>query len=309
MTIDRTAKGFTLVELLVSIAIVGILIALLLPSVQGAREVARRVQCASNLRQVGIALHNHVDSRKAFPASGWTIASPQNPSGSYLGWQATVLVHLEQSQVAIGYDRNKHWWADSNLLLGRIPISAYQCPSVPLTERPRSLVAKPPRPAVVLDSPLGATDYAAIIGIRASIAPQTYVSTESTRSVMFRNSATRFADITDGTSHTVMVVESSARPAVFRQARLVRDAGNDQGNGWVDSEGGFSLDGSDASGTRLGQGPSVTPYAMNRTNENEPYSFHPGGAHFLYADGRIEFTSDSIALPIAAALMTRATSD
>ncbi|MFN4904746.1 MAG: DUF1559 domain-containing protein [Planctomycetota bacterium] len=309
MTIDRTAKGFTLVELLVSIAIVGILIALLLPSVQGAREVARRVQCASNLRQVGIALHNHVDSRKAFPASGWTIASPQNPTGSYLGWQATVLVHLEQSQVAIGYDRNKHWWADSNLLLGRIPISVYQCPSVPITERPRSLVAKPPRPAVVLDSPLGATDYAAIIGIRASIAPQTYVSTESTRSVMFRNSATRFADITDGTSHTVMVVESSARPAVFRQARLVRDAGNDQGNGWVDSEGGFSLDGSDASGTRLGQGPSVTPYAMNRTNENEPYSFHPGGAHFLYADGRIEFTSDSIALPIAAALMTRATSD
>jgi prepilin-type N-terminal cleavage/methylation domain-containing protein/prepilin-type processing-associated H-X9-DG protein len=309
VTIDRTAKGFTLVELLVSIAIVGILIALLLPSVQGAREVARRVQCASNLRQVGIALHNHVDSRKAFPASGWTIASPQNPSGSYLGWQATVLVHLEQSQVAIGYDRNKHWWADSNLLLGRIPISVYQCPSVPITERPRSLVAKPPRPAVVLDSPLGATDYAAIIGIRASIAPQTYVSTESTRSVMFRNSATRFADITDGTSHTVMVVESSARPAVFRQARLVRDAENDQGNGWVDSEGGFSLDGSDASGTRLGQGPSVTPYAMNRTNENEPYSFHPGGAHFLYADGRIEFTSDSIALPIAAALMTRATSD
>ena len=305
MTIDRTAKGFTLVELLVSIAIVGILIALLLPSVQGAREVARRVQCASNLRQVGIALHNHVDSRKAFPASGWTIASPQNPTGSYLGWQATVLVHLEQSQVAIGYDRNKHWWADSNLLLGRIPISVYQCPSVPLTERPRSLVAKPPRPAVVLDSPLGATDYAAIIGIRASIAPQTYVSTESTRSVMFRNSATRFADITDGTSHTVMVVESSARPAVFRQARLVRDAGNDQGNGWVDSEGGFSLDGSDASGTRLGQGPSVTPYAMNRTNENEPYSFHSGGVHFLYADGRIEFTDESIDLLIAAGLCTR----
>jgi len=305
VTIDRTAKGFTLVELLTAIAILGILIALLLPALQSAREVARRVQCANNLRQMGTALHNHVDSRKTFPASGWTIASPQNPSGSYLGWQATVLVHLEQSQVAIGYDRNKHWWADSNLLLGRIPISVYQCPSVPITERPRSLVAKPPRPAVVLDSPLGATDYAAIIGIRASIAPQTYVSTESTRSVMFRNSATRFADITDGTSHTVMVVESSARPAVFRQARLVRDAGNDQGNGWVDSEGGFSLDGSDASGTRLGQGPSVTPYAMNRTNENEPYSFHSGGVHFLYADGRIEFTDESIDLLIAAGLCTR----
>jgi prepilin-type N-terminal cleavage/methylation domain-containing protein/prepilin-type processing-associated H-X9-DG protein len=305
VTIDRRAKGFTLVELLVSIAIIGILIALLLPSIQGAREAARRVQCATNLRQVGIALHSHVDARKVFPASGWTIASPQNPSGSYLGWQAAVLVHLEQSQVAIGYDRSSHWWTDRNLLLGRIPISVYQCPSVPLTERPRSLVAKPPRPALVLDSPLGATDYAAIIGIRASIAPQTYVSLEATRSVMFRNSATRFKDITDGVSHTVMVVESSARPAVFRQARLVTNASNDQGNGWVDSEGGFSLDGSDASGTRLGQGPSISPYAMNRTNENEPYSFHSGGAHFLYADGRCEFTDESIDLIIAAGLCTR----
>lgn len=309
VTIDRTAKGFSLVELLVSIAILGILIALLLPSIQGAREGARRLQCSNNLRQMGIALHNHVDARKTFPASGWTIASPQNPSGAYLGWQAAVLVHLEQSQVALGYDRNKHWWTDSNLLIGRIPMSVYLCPSVPLTERPRSLVAKPPRPALVLDSPLGATDYAAIMGVRALIAPQTYLSTEATRSVMFRNSATRFADITDGTSQTVMVVESSARPAVFRQSRLVRDVGNDQGNGWVDSEGGFSFDGSDASGTRLGQGPSISPYAMNRTNQNEPYSFHPGGVYFLYADGHIEFTSDSIALPIAAALITRAASD
>jgi prepilin-type processing-associated H-X9-DG protein len=48
---------------------------------------------------------------------------------------------------------------------------------------------------------------------------------------------------------------------------------------------------------------------MNRTNENEPYSFHPGGAHFLYADGHVEFTSDSIALAIAAALFTRAAAD
>ena len=305
MTIDPSSRGFTIVELLTAIAILGILIALLLPALQSAREVARRVQCANNLRQMGTALHNHVDSRKTFPASGWTIASPQNPSGAYLGWQAAVLVHLEQSQVAIGYDRSSHWWTDRNLLIGRIPMAVYQCPSVPITERPRILVPKPPRPALQLDSPLGATDYAAIMGVRASIAPRVYLSTEATRSVMFRNSATRFADITDGTSHTVVVVESSARPAVFRQARFVTNASNDQGNGWVDSEGGFSLDGSDASGTRLGQGPSVSPYAMNRTNENEPYSFHSGGAHFLYADGRCEFTDESIDLLIAAGLCTR----
>jgi prepilin-type processing-associated H-X9-DG protein len=161
----------------------------------------------------------------------------------------------------------------------------------------------------VLDGPLGATDYAAIMGVRASIAPQTYLSAESIRSVMFRNSATRFADILDGTSSTVMVVECSGRPAIFREAKRRLEFSSDQGNGWVDSEGGFSLDGSDASGTRFGHGPRLSPYAMNRTNENEPYSFHSGGAHFLYVDGRCEFTSESIVLTIAAALFTRAAAD
>jgi prepilin-type N-terminal cleavage/methylation domain-containing protein/prepilin-type processing-associated H-X9-DG protein len=303
--IDRHTKGFTLVELLVSIAILGILVAILLPAVQGAREAARKVACANNLRQIGLALHQFVDTRKCFPASGWTLAAPQNPTGAYIGWQASVLVHLEQNQVAFGYDRTSHWWSDPNLLIGRIPMSVYQCPSTPLSERPRALVAKPPRPALVLDSPLGPTDYAAIMGVRASIAPRFYLSTEATRSVMYRNSITRFSDITDGASNTVMVVESGARPAVFRLGKYVKDAGNEQGNGWVDSEGGFSLDGSDAMGLRQGAGPSLTPYVMNRTNENEPYSFHLGGCHFLYADGRCEFTDESIDLLIAAGLCTR----
>jgi prepilin-type N-terminal cleavage/methylation domain-containing protein/prepilin-type processing-associated H-X9-DG protein len=307
--IDRRSRGFTLVELLVSLAIIGIMVGLLLPAVQAAREVARRLECSNNLRQIGIALQNHTNARISFPASGWTIASPQNPAGAYLGWQAIALPYLEQNQVASGYDRSSHWWTDRNLLIGRIPLSVYQCPSTPLTERPSRLVAKSPRPALVLDGPLGATDYGAIMGVRASIAPQTYLSTDTTRSVMFRNSATRFADILDGTSSTAMVVECSGRPAIFREAKRWLELSSDQGNGWVDSEGGFSLDGSDASGTRLGQGPSLSPYAMNRTNENEPYSFHPGGAHFLYADGHVEFTSDSIALAIAAALFTRAAAD
>jgi prepilin-type processing-associated H-X9-DG protein len=103
-----------------------------------------------------------------------------------------------------------------------------------------------------------------------------------------------------------LVVECGARPAVYRDSKLVRDLGNDQGNGWVDSESGFSLDGSDATGSRQGAGPIQTPFAMNRTNENEPYSFHPGGCHFLYADGHCQWTDQSIDLAIAAALCTRA---
>jgi prepilin-type processing-associated H-X9-DG protein len=92
---------------------------------------------------------------------------------------------------------------------------------------------------------------------------------------------------------------------VYRQRLRQSGTANDQGNGWIDSESGFSLDGASLDGAQQGLGIALTPRAMNATNENEPYSFHTGGAMFLFADGHCELLDEVIDLAVLAALCTR----
>jgi prepilin-type processing-associated H-X9-DG protein len=101
------------------------------------------------------------------------------------------------------------------------------------------------------------------------------------------------------------VVECVARPLIFRGRVAQPNLQNDQCQGWVDSEGSFSLDGSNVDGTLQGQGPLLTPRALNATNENEPYSFHPGGANFTFADGHVRFIRETVRFEVFAALCTR----
>src|SRR5579883_209719 len=91
-------RGFTLIELLVVIAIIAVLIALLLPAVQAAREAARRAQCANNLKQIGIALHNYHDTVGTFPPGFLSKLDPAtgDNAGPGWGWAAMILSQLEQ---------------------------------------------------------------------------------------------------------------------------------------------------------------------------------------------------------------------
>jgi len=301
----KPRPAFTLVELLVVIAIIGVLVALLLPAVQAAREAARRTSCQNHLRQIGLALHNFHDLHGVFPASGWTLAGPGNPAGKAVGWRALTLPHLEQTALNSLYDFDVNWWEGRNLVAASTVVKVYQCPSVPQRLPVLSAVAKSPRPAMTFPRPLAPTDYEALMGVQATIDQALYATAISNRSVMYRNSTTRMAEITDGTSQTIVIVECAGRPLVYRLRKPRMDLTNDQGQGWIDSEGPFSLDGASADGALTGQGPTLTPRSMNATNENEPFSFHPGGAHFLFADGHVQFLTENIPLLPFAALCTR----
>ena len=298
--------GVTIVELLVVIAILGILTSLLLPAVQSAREAVRDVSCRNNMRQIGLALQSFHDARRVFPASGWTIMGPGNPTGKYVSWRAVILPYVEQSALGSQYRFDHHWWEGSNPTTGQIAMGLFQCPSVPEQLPILQAVAKSPRPPMQFSNPLSRCDYEAMMGVQRTVDPILYSDAQTSRSVIYRNSQTKIADILDGTSNTVVIVECAARPTVYRQRKTISTLRNDQGYGWIDSESAFSLDGASVDGKSQGMGPVVTPRAINATNENEPYSFHPGGANFLFADGHVAFISEQIRLEVAAALSTRA---
>jgi prepilin-type processing-associated H-X9-DG protein len=263
---------------------------------------------------MGLALLSFESAHQIFPASGWTNIGIGNPTGKYVGWRAITLQHVEQENLRALYDYKENWWDGTNVAAAAIPIPLYQCPSVGERNPVTSAVAHPPRPAMVFANPIAPTDYEAIIGVQpSSINPHIGSNVYNNRnrfSVMHRNSRNGVKDILDGTAHTILVVECGGRPLVFRNGRSRHDLANDQGIGWADSEGPFSLDGTSPDGEVEGGGPGAgCTIAMNRRNDNEPFSFHPGGANFLFADGHTDFINEEVDLKVMAALCTRGARD
>ncbi len=139
-------RGFTLVELLVVIAIIGVLVALLLPAIQAAREAARRANCVSNLKQLGIAIQNYHDSLKTFPPGavmprinpGTSTTTEFKDNAIYAGFHTLILPYMEEESLKNLYNPATDWQhqtqlsAVGNPYFYTIPatvIPVYNCPS------------------------------------------------------------------------------------------------------------------------------------------------------------------------------------
>lgn len=131
--------GFTLVELLVVIAIIGILVSLLLPAVQKAREAARKIQCANNLKQIGLAVLNFESGQRALPPAGLVGKPRRDPevfddstfdprTGRQFSWAVMILPYLEETALFDAFDFKKTVF-EQPLLPHERPVEAYQCPS------------------------------------------------------------------------------------------------------------------------------------------------------------------------------------
>lgn len=153
----QVRRAFTLVELLVVIAIIGVLVALLLPAVQAAREASRKSQCKNNLKQIGLAVQMHHDTRKQFP-TGRTSQVQQGAS-----WAFLLLPYMEQKAIYDAYDASVPVFDDLNALAMRSPVATYFCPSRRSPSADRDFDNNNATPLVTAAAAGG--DYAANAGV------------------------------------------------------------------------------------------------------------------------------------------------
>src|SRR3954449_12874833 len=186
-------RAFTLIEILVVIAIIGLLVALLLPAVQSSREASRRLQCTNNLKQVGLALLNYESSHKRYP-SGYvsTFDGSGNDTGPGWGWASMILPQMEQPSLFNAVNFNLPIEAPANGTARVATLSAFLCPSDP---SPTAFTA------VRRDLGTGAPT-----GTLCALAPANYIGVNGIsepgpdgEGAFFRDSAVALRDVTDGT--------------------------------------------------------------------------------------------------------------
>ena len=257
--------------MLVVIAIIGLLVAMLLPAVQQSRESARRAGCQNNLKEIGLALVNYHDTYKNFPRGGWTASSAN------LSWTSAILPHLEERSLYNSLNPHAAYADATNLPAGKTLLSVLLCPTAPKNNLWK------PSADLPSSSPnrYARTDYCAINGERGLRSPTATNNPE--RGVLILAKNISLAEITDGASKTILVGECpEGIHAIWISVRNVSDQ-------------------SAPINTPATYGPAYVFFVYGQ----EISSYHSGGAFTAFADGSVHFLTDSMDVSVLAALCSR----
>ncbi len=313
-------RAFTLVEFLVVIAIIGILVSLLLPAVQAAREAARRIKCQNHLRQLAIAIHNYADTLKSFPASAivdTSIPSYESKSGSMFSWIALTLPYMEQQNLHAQFN---------------FGASVLSQPATALAAQPETLLCpSASSQSQFFQHPTHTNNLRLAKGNYVAFASPYHVEFQS-RYRCVLTSHTKHTDAhlqADGSSNTLMLSEV-----------LTRDDATDQRGAWLLGWNGASLiaydlhDQSNVTFGVRGYSPRIDSAALGSTQppnnqgpnfdviydcanaagaqaqkmpcttweasgglsyfSSAPRSRHPGGVNVVYADAHLGFLPDTV---------------
>ena len=333
---DKNNGGFTLVELLVVIAIIGILVSLIIPAIGATRGMAQQIQCASNLKQLGIALHNYEANRRYFPP-GYTskstgnTASPERDAETWdaapgWGWASYLLPYMDAPHLADAITYEDPIWEPKHLEIASQTLPSFLCPAATSDTLSFSVAdaSGDPLSKGGNEIELGRSHYVASHGqescwgecggsstgtvftnIYTSETEQISIDGEASRVAdgpFYRNSRTRVRDIRDGLSRTIFAGEHAADLSDKTWVGVVP-------GGYTHPRFSTPENGPDAAATLtlVHAGPSggelditgepiIHPINFPTFHVGQMYAVHNGGGNVLLGDGSVRFVSQDVNL-------------